>query len=404
MGCVVPHPAFDAGAFLEREQMVMKHLEEYNSAADLYYDKQRANVIEKPFRSIQEVRDLLKFALVLSALKIGINDVILDFGAGTCWTSLMLNRMGCRTISLDVSRKALELGKALFDSCPFQKKELNPRFEVYDGRHFPLPDGSVDIVLSVDAFHHVPNQEEILGEMYRVLKEGGQVALVEPGHGAASTPHSREEEDLFGVLESEVVLPVLHDRAIAAGFTDVLILPWYNPGMPLMSWESVLALASGKAEAFEVDRILTSVVNYPHVILRKGERTQDSAFPGVLKAIINPLERHFISRVGGRIRLQCDVMNAGDTLWISRSNTDLGVVRLGVVLCDENRRLIERDYLRLPIPRDVAPGDVVRLEEDIPLPARPGVYLLRLDMVDEGITWFAGVGSEIAWVRVLAAR
>ena len=84
--------------------------------------------------------------------------------------------------------------------------DLKPEFLLYDGHRIPLPDAHVDKIVIYDAFHHVPNQAEILREMARVLKVGRRGRDVRAGRGpraprrpAATRPTSG------GVLENEFV-------------------------------------------------------------------------------------------------------------------------------------------------------------------------------------------------------
>jgi SAM-dependent methyltransferase len=46
----------------------------------------------------------------------------------------------------------------------------------------PLPDGSVDLVVSLGVLHHIPNVSHVLREVARVLRSGGVFVLREPIH------------------------------------------------------------------------------------------------------------------------------------------------------------------------------------------------------------------------------
>ncbi|KTG27248.1 class I SAM-dependent methyltransferase [Haloferax profundi] len=48
-----------------------------------------------------------------------------------------------------------------------------------DARSLPFDDDSVDAVTVVDAFHHMPNQQAVAEEVYRVLAPGGVFAISE---------------------------------------------------------------------------------------------------------------------------------------------------------------------------------------------------------------------------------
>ena len=146
--------------FKKKGKQVLKDTEKYNLAAEYYFKKKENDryLREKPFALAKSDFELqIRFALLIDALDIAIADTVLDFGAGTCWTSALLNRMGVKTISLDVSKTALKIGKKeVFKFDKRQKMELNPSFIIYNGNSIPLSDGSVDRILCFDAFHWSP--------------------------------------------------------------------------------------------------------------------------------------------------------------------------------------------------------------------------------------------------------
>ncbi len=99
------------------------------------------------------------------------------------------------------------------------------------------------------------------------------------------------------------------------------------------------------------------------------------------------------------MRLSVRVKNAGNTLWLSGERRR-GTVALGGHLYASGA-LAELDFLRVALPRDVAPGEALELSFAFQAPARPGSYALELDMVDEGIAWFEKRGSRTARVELL---
>lgn len=50
----------------------------------------------------------------------------------------------------------------------------------YDGKVFPFPDGSFDIVISTQVLEHVPDPLAVLKEMARVCEQGGEVVISLP--------------------------------------------------------------------------------------------------------------------------------------------------------------------------------------------------------------------------------
>ena len=51
---------------------------------------------------------------------------------------------------------------------------------LYDGKKLPFEDNTFDSILSTEVFEHIFNIEEVLGELYRVLKPGGNILLTVP--------------------------------------------------------------------------------------------------------------------------------------------------------------------------------------------------------------------------------
>jgi SAM-dependent methyltransferase len=59
---------------------------------------------------------------------------------------------------------------------------------------------------------------------------------------------------------------------------------------------------------------------------------------------------------------------------------------------DTARRAVEYDGLRTPLPRPLAPGEDCRAAVRVRTPARAGRYLLEIDLVEEGVSWFSAAG------------
>ena len=67
---------------------------------------------------------------------------------------------------------------------------------------------------------------------------------------------------------------------------------------------------------------------------------------------------------------------------------------------DADGALLVVDGARSPLPRPVAPGDECDVALRLRAPPRPGRYLLALDLVHEGITWFSEAGSPSLQIPV----
>jgi protein-L-isoaspartate O-methyltransferase len=154
-------PAYTESALLART-------EEFNRAAESYWKNVaadpagRIHAFNKPFSTVKDTGAILfRLGLVLHELDLGVGQTVLDFGAGSCWLSACLNRLRCRTISVEISQSALTLGRELFTSDPRIIAELDPVFLLYNGHQIDLPSEFVDRIVCFDAFHHVPNQDAV---------------------------------------------------------------------------------------------------------------------------------------------------------------------------------------------------------------------------------------------------
>jgi len=97
--------------------------------------------------------------------------LILDVGCGGGWSTQHVNEVGYRAVGVDVSRQLLLKAESVAPSAS--------GFILADASHLPVKDGTIGLLLSVAALHHLPVEEALL-DWRRVLKPGGYVALLEP--------------------------------------------------------------------------------------------------------------------------------------------------------------------------------------------------------------------------------
>ncbi|MGH2451734.1 MAG: S8 family serine peptidase [Candidatus Limnocylindria bacterium] len=104
-----------------------------------------------------------------------------------------------------------------------------------------------------------------------------------------------------------------------------------------------------------------------------------------------PTLNAFIVRVG--------VTNRSSFTW---SNAGANAVRLSYHWSDLGGRTVVWDGERTALPRDVAFGETVTIEATVLGPPAPGTYLLRFDLVREGVAWFSDRGVPVAAIAVQA--
>jgi SAM-dependent methyltransferase len=106
-------------------------------------------------------------------------------------------------------------------------------------------------------------------------------------------------------------------------------------------------------------------------------------------------------RAGERLTLSCVVENKGNEPWRS---VGFHQVRLGNHWLSTDGDCVVRDDGRTMFPHDLGPGERVALELPVAAPARAGDYLLELDIVEEGLAWFADRGSPTLRLPVRVRR
>jgi len=383
----------------ERPELVAS-TEEYNRAAEEYYVRfaNRDFLLNKPFSEpITAAIHLIDTGVLMQALNLQPGDTVLEIGAGSCWLSHILNRYGCRTIAVDVSPAALEIGREVFQRDPATNWSLEPGFVAYDGHTLPIESGTCDRAIINDAFHHIPNQAEVLREIRRVLKPDGVLGMSEPGHGHGEHDQSKMEAST-GVLENELVLEDLAALARQCGFAAVRVVvagartPYEIPATDLA------AFCGGKGFARYWKRFSGALVRHHYLLFYNQLAAPSTRRPGRLLAALSvPVEDRTIHlRAGDEAEVEVSVANAGDTRWLASAAVGRGWTRLGVHLLKEeagSRRLVDFDWHRIDLPADLPPGEAVDLKIKLPLLAAPGRYVAVFDLVVEGLTWFAEQGS-----------
>ncbi|WP_414583628.1 class I SAM-dependent methyltransferase [Scytonema sp. PCC 10023] len=128
--------------------------------------------LERPSREAEE-----QPSKVVSALNLKPNDVVADIGAGTGYMSFRIAPLLTKGKVL-----AVDIQPEMLDIIEFLKKENNitnvePILATLTNPN--LPPESVDLALMVDAYHEFENPREVMQGIFRALKPGGKVALVE---------------------------------------------------------------------------------------------------------------------------------------------------------------------------------------------------------------------------------
>jgi SAM-dependent methyltransferase len=136
-----------------------------------------------------------------SALPVVSGLIALDIACGSGYGTQVLATEAQHVYGVDVSADAVAYARAHFDAP-------NVEFLVGDAVSIPLPDDSVDVVVTFETIEHIEDHLGFVKEMKRVLKPGG-VALVstpndlEFAEGNHFHLHEFEYNELMELLTSE---------------------------------------------------------------------------------------------------------------------------------------------------------------------------------------------------------
>jgi len=159
----------------------------------------------------------------LAALEPG--QTVLDLGSGGGIDVLLsAKRVGPtgKAYGLDMTDEMLALAREN------QRKSgiLNVEFLKGEIEHIPLPDNSVDVIISNCVINLSTDKDQVLREAFRVLKPGGRLAVSDVVTKGEMLPEIREKVLLWvGCIAGALEENDYRSRLVAAGFTDVDLQP-----------------------------------------------------------------------------------------------------------------------------------------------------------------------------------
>jgi hypothetical protein len=139
-----------------------------------------------------------------------------------------------------------------------------------------------------------------------------------------------------------------------------------------------------------------SVLVRPDMGRKEGtppEFTATSLNPSCLRAGLSLVEGPR-KVAGGRVEFVLSVQNRGDTLWLTETVGPRGYVRVGAQLFDCSGRPLGEVGPRGFFSRPLFPGEQEVIQMRLQLPNGSKGKRVKIDLVDELITWFEQVGSE----------
>ncbi|HVF56284.1 MAG TPA: glycosyltransferase family 39 protein [Pyrinomonadaceae bacterium] len=123
--------------------------------------------------------------------------------------------------------------------------------------------------------------------------------------------------------------------------------------------------------------------------------------PGGFRAEIAAVNPPAEMRAGERFVLHARVRNAGDATWLAHEQgSGQFAVNLANRWLDLEGHVVAGDDGRSAPLSDVRPGEETEMRLNVNAPQKAGDYILELDMVQEGVSWFGPKGSRATHLRV----
>ena len=180
----------------------------------------------------------------IASLKPG--EIVLDLGSGAgldCFLSARQVGPTGHVIGLDMTDNMLELArrnqaKVGLENVEFRKGEIE---------QMPIPDATVDVIISNCVINLSADKDAVFREAFRVLKPGGRFAVSDVVTRGEVPPEFQEALDLWaGCLSGALDETEYKQRLTVVGFTDVAILdPAELSGREIDDWAENSAVAKG---------------------------------------------------------------------------------------------------------------------------------------------------------------
>jgi len=157
--------------------------------------------------------------------------VVADIGTGTGYMLAALARTFRRVIAVDPVENMLVVAR---DRCR-QAGVDNVIFRKGDLSCLPIEEKCVDVAIAALVLHHVPSPEQAVKELFRIVRPGGRVLVIEQSAHENEAFHERMQDRWWGFEPAQ-----LENEVAAAGFDNIVVraLPYdRSPTVPFDSPE-----------------------------------------------------------------------------------------------------------------------------------------------------------------------
>lgn len=331
-------------------------------------------------------RCLHTFAHVLTTLNLGLRSQVLDVGCGPGWLSEFLARCGYWVTGVDISEDMVRIAESRVAAIP---RPLGEGIEEPVAEFFSMPVRELpwvdrfDAAVLYDTLHHFDDEVETLRVVNRALVPGGRIYIeegVRPPPGSEAEQRLIAEMEEFGTLESPFDPEYLAEVMEQAGFETVTRFARFDELLEIGAEREAAALVSRRLRYPDLNTIVAT-----KPLVRTAE---EGAFQARIEYGGSWEERDV------DIVMWLTVTNQGRSYWptAARFPYPAGVVMVGPQL--ERGGSKRTELPRVALPHAVSPGESVAVGIVLPKDTIAPGEQVRVDLVREGIAWFADLGSD----------
>ena len=157
----------------------------------------------------------------IAALKPG--ETVLDLGSGAGFDAFLAAKAvgpSGRVVGVDMTPDMLARARA----NAAKVGATNVEFRLGEIEHLPLPDASVDVVISNCVVNLSPDKPAVFREVFRVLRSGGRVAIADVvARSPLSPEHQADLALLVGCIAGAATVAEVEAWLGAAGFAEIAI-------------------------------------------------------------------------------------------------------------------------------------------------------------------------------------
>lgn len=161
--------------------------------------------------------------IAIASLALG--DTVLDLGSGggfDCFLAAHAVGQAGHVIGVDATPEMVSRSRRLATEHGFD----NVEFRLGEIEHLPVPDASVDVIISNCVINLAPNKPRVFEEAFRALKPGGRLAVSDVVATTELPDEIKADMNLYtGCIAGAAVADDLELMLKGAGFVNVRIQP-----------------------------------------------------------------------------------------------------------------------------------------------------------------------------------